>query len=115
MLITITLDTAGAAFDEEPGAEVQDALRGVCNRWRREGFCSLAVLDRNGNTCGRAEVTEDGESVGEGAPGDGWARCACGRVLNPAARMMGDTCGACVRKAHAEAVGRGGENRRAKK
>lgn len=49
MTLTITINTDGAAFDEDPTAEVQRILQEVSRRVAEEGD-DFSVLDINGNT-----------------------------------------------------------------
>lgn len=61
MRIAITIDTANAAFDDSPETEVSYLLHGVAGAMLINGVreTSHAILDTNGNTVGRVEVTDD--------------------------------------------------------
>lgn len=62
-LITITIDTEGAAFDDYD-AEIADILKGLAAKaFMADLYDGLSVKDTNGNTCGRVRITEEGEEI----------------------------------------------------
>lgn len=65
MKITITIDTANAAFDGDresrQPAEVARILAGVAQRFDSDGPYEGSVFDLNGNTVG--EVTVEGNDL----------------------------------------------------
>lgn len=56
-LITITIETGNAAFDDSPTAEIARILRDLAARFERDGLPPSKVFDANGNSCGRVEIT----------------------------------------------------------
>lgn len=57
---TIIIDTANAAFDEEPVSEIARILRSMADRIEETGLLPVP-LDINGDKCGSVSV----ESIGE--------------------------------------------------
>lgn len=56
----IVIDTANAAFDEEPASEIARILRSMADRIEETGLLPVP-RDINGNKCGSVSV----ESIGE--------------------------------------------------
>ena len=57
--ITITMETSNAAFDDCEHGEIAKQLRHIARRFAeqaRNGFDNGAILDTNGNTCGRVTI-----------------------------------------------------------
>ena len=60
--ITITIDTANDAFVDSPTGEIARILTGLAQEVVTYGpLIGHSIRDRNGNFCGRLEVTDDGE------------------------------------------------------
>ena len=63
MNITITLNTDNAAFEDDPGAEVARILDDLKQKIGRWGIPDdMKLIDSNGNTVGKCEVSESGKS-----------------------------------------------------
>lgn len=63
-LVTMTLSTNNAAFDDDPAVEIARILRAVAQRLTMEGVdCieddGMALRDFNGNTVGRITYMSD--------------------------------------------------------
>lgn len=56
-MIRITIETDNDAFTPEPDVEVVRILRGLADHFEDHGLRAGPVLDVNGNTAGRVEVS----------------------------------------------------------
>lgn len=57
-MVTITIETDNAAFEDDPGAEVARILAEYARRLDGESLRSCKLYDYNGNHVGDVEVTK---------------------------------------------------------